>query len=100
MVLAAFLRGAVAGVVHGEKMKTSAEVRERGRNGGCFRRGGGRIVVGIATSGGSSGGEAGGGPGWWLERWRERGGEKLQKQGQRSCFFFLILDPNFSSLRL
>jgi spore maturation protein SpmA len=29
VVLAAFLRGAVAGVVHGEKMKTSAEVRER-----------------------------------------------------------------------
>jgi hypothetical protein len=29
VVLEAFLRGAVAGVIHGEKMKTSAEVRER-----------------------------------------------------------------------
>jgi hypothetical protein len=29
VVLAAFLRGAVAGVVHGEKIKTSAKVRER-----------------------------------------------------------------------
>jgi len=29
VVLAAFLRGAVAGVVRGEKMKTSAEMRER-----------------------------------------------------------------------
>jgi len=52
-------------------------------------------VVGIATCGGASGGEAGGGPGWWLERWRERGGEKLQKQGQRSCFFFPDFGPKF-----
>jgi len=41
---------------------------ERGRNGGCFRRGGGRLVVGIATCGGAGGGEAGSGPGWWLEQ--------------------------------
>jgi hypothetical protein len=29
VVLAAFLRGKVVGVIHGEKRKTSAEVRER-----------------------------------------------------------------------
>jgi hypothetical protein len=29
VVLAAFLQGAVAGVIHGEKMKTSVEVRKR-----------------------------------------------------------------------
>jgi len=59
---------------------------ERGRNSGCFRRGGGRLVVGIATCGGASGGEACGGPGWWLEPRRERGREKLHKWGQRGCF--------------
>jgi len=59
---------------------------ERGRNDSCFRRGGVRLVVGIATCGGASGGQAGGGSGWWLERWRERGREKLQKRGQRGWF--------------
>jgi len=57
-------------------------------------------MVGIATCGGASGGEAGGGPGWWLERWRERGEKNCRNRGRGAVFFFLILDPNFSSLRL
>jgi len=53
-------------------------------------------VVGIATCGGASGGEAGGG---WNDG--ERGGEKnCRNRGRGAVFFFLILDPNFSSLRL
>ena len=85
MVLAVFLRGAVARVVRREKMKTSAEMRERKKR-RLFQAWGGRLVVGIATCGGASGGEAGGGSSWWLERWRERGRQKLQKRGQRGWF--------------
>ena len=68
---------------------------EKGRNGGCFRRGSVQLVVGIATCGGANGGEAAGGPGWWLERRRERGREKLQKRGQWG-WFLVDFGPKFS----
>jgi len=67
---------------------------ERGRNGGCFKHGGGQLVVGIATCGGASGGEAG----WWLERRGEREWEKNCKNRGRGVGFWPILDPIFSSL--
>jgi hypothetical protein len=50
---------------------------ERRRNNGCFKRGGDRLVVGLANYGGAGGGEAGGG---WNGGERE-GEKKLQKLG-------------------
>jgi len=92
VVLAVFLRGAVARVVRREKMKTSAEMRERKKR-RLFQAWGGRLVVGIATCGGASGGEAGGG-------WNggEREGEKNCRNGGRGAGFWSILDLLFSSL--
>jgi len=51
---------------------------ERGRNGGCFRRGGGRLVVKLATCGGASGG--------WNGKERE-GEKKLQKRRVEGLVF-------------
>ena len=51
---------------------------ERGRNGGCFRRGGGRLVVKLATCGGAGGG--------WNGKERE-GEKKLQKRGAEGLVF-------------
>jgi len=48
---------------------------------------GGRWVVVLASCDGADDGEAGGVFGWWLERWRERGKEKLHKCGQSGWFF-------------
>jgi len=62
---------------------------ERGRNDGCFRRGGGRLVVGIASCG-----AAGGGSGWWLERRREREIKNCKNGGQRG-WFLADFEPNF-----
>ena len=53
---------------------------ERGRNGGCFRCGGGWLVVGIARCGEASDVEADGGFGWWLERRIER-----ERERERNC---------------
>jgi len=73
---------------------------ERGRNGDCFKRGGGWLVVGLATCGG-----AGGSSGWWLEQQGERGKrenslQKRKREKQRGVAGFLSnLDPILSSLR-
>jgi len=68
---------------------------ERGRNSGCFRRRGGRLVVGIATCGGASGGEAGGGSGWWLEWWRERERKNNCRNGGQRGWFLADFEPEF-----
>jgi hypothetical protein len=87
-----FLRGTVAGVVHGEKRKTSAEMRERKKR-WLFQ------VWGWPACGWASylcG--AGGGSGWWLERQGERGRDKkLHKQG-RNASFWPTLDLKSTSI--
>jgi len=67
---------------------------ERGRNDECFWRGGGWLVVGIATYGGSGGGEAGGG-------WNggEREGEKNCRNRGRRAGFWPTFNPIFSFFR-
>jgi len=62
---------------------------ERGRNGGCFRRGGGRLVVGITSCGAAGGGWNSG----------EKGREKTTETGGRGAGFWPTLNPIFSSLR-
>ena len=64
----------MAGADHEGRKKNSAEVRKE-ETVTVSGVGEGRLVVGMDSCGG-----AGGGLVWWLERWRERGREKLQKR--------------------
>ena len=77
----ASLGATVARADHERRKKNSAEVRKE-ETVTVSGVGDGRLVVGMDTCGG-----AGGGFFWWLERRRERGREKLQKQGQWRLVF-------------
>jgi len=73
--------GGVAGRKGGRSWSPGKEERfcwgERGRNDDYFRRGGGRLVVGLATCGGAGGGSNNG----------EREGERNCRNGGRGAGF-------------